>query len=166
MAAAVPALIAAAAAAGSAYYSIDAQKKQAEAQIDASEKNNAAQQNQSDIKAQEIQYQNQQNKTEQQKQGLRERARVRVSQSEGGLSGLTLDRIFDISNTNENANLEMIDRNTDSKLAQNTSEMLSISAQNQGNINTANSRISSGGMSALQIGTSALGGYVGAGGKF
>jgi hypothetical protein len=164
MAAAAPAIIMAVAAAGSAYYQMDAQEKQADAQIDAAEKNNAAQQNQNDIKVQEIQNLNTQNKTEQNKKNLREQAKIRVSQSEGGLTGLSLDRLFDVSDMNNDNNLEMMDRNTDSRLAQNTSEILALSTQNQGRINSANSSKTSDGMAALQIGTSALGGYTSGGG--
>jgi len=161
---AAAAVIAAVAAAASTAISIDAQNKQAEAQVEASEKNYASQQNQADVKAQEISAQNEQSKTELQKQGLRERARIRVSQSEGGLSGLSLDRIMDISKLNEESNIEMMDRNTSDKLSQNTMETLSMRSKAQGNINTANSRMTSGGMAALQIGTNALGSYNSAGG--
>lgn len=160
------AAIAVIAAVASTAISIDAQNKQAKAEVEAAENNYKAQANQADIKAAELSAQSAQASSSLRLDSLKERARVRVSQSEGGLSGLSLDRIYTLSDMREQANLENLATNESSAQLQNHMDLLSMRAQSQGQINTANSKITGTGMAALQIGAAGLGAYASSGGTF
>lgn len=138
----------------------------AQAQVDAEEKNYAIQENITALKQSEIQKQKVQNITKRQKEALAERARLRVSNSESGIVGVSMGRMFQLSEDYEGSDIKIIESNSEGKLDQTTAELLGVRSRSQSNINQAQSSKTSGSMAGLQIGMSSLGNYTSAGGKF
>lgn len=145
---------------------IKAANDAAEAAVEAEEKNYARQENITAIKQSEIQKQKVQNIDQRQRAALAERARLRVSNSESGVIGVSMDRMMQLSKDYESSDISIIESNTEGQLSQSTAQLLGVQSRSQSAINQAQSSKTSSSMAGLQIGMSGVSGYTRAGGKF
>ena len=149
---AIPAVIMAIAAAGSTAASIHSNNQQAKAAVDAANKAADAdyaaleQQQREGMDAAAVE------RMERIRQGLRERAALRVNSGEAGLAGVTPALTQETSLFQEGYDLSIIEQNKNNRLLQGARTANSIRATNEGRLGEARSRMTSGTMAALQIG--------------
>lgn len=107
-----------------------------------------------------------QEKLQREMQTQRERARIRVSQGESGVSGQSSLRVLNNSLMQGSFDIGILEANRVNSQDQLNADRMDVSAGNKGRVNQANAGMTSGPMAALMIGGSAGSAYASSGGSF
>lgn len=156
----VVAAVMAVSAMASAALSIKSQNDQAKAQVDAANKAADADYAALEVQQTEIQDAAAVERMRRIRQGLLERAVMRVNAGEAGLSGVTPTVQQQTSLLDESLDLSHIEQNKTSRLLQNSRGINAVRATNEGRLTDARSRMTSRASAALQIGISGTQGGV------
>lgn len=136
------------------------QNKVADAQAEAAEKAAQLDNQQLADQAIEINEQAAQEKLQRQLQTARERGRIMAIQGEAGVQGISPLAVLNASLTQEAMDLDVIEGNRKSGVNQTRAQAESVRADAQGRVNTAYAGKVSGATGAMQIGSSAVSGYL------